>query len=85
VKEEKFEIEIETDDKTGLIKRIHLPSDLPLDQRITLLIPFIDSLRGAILRLDTSTRKQSKIVTFLTTVLIILTIALVGLGIAHLV
>ncbi len=83
MKEEKVKIEI--DEKTGLIKEIHLPSDLPLEQRVTLLIPFIDSLRGAILKLDTSTRKQSKIVTFLTTVLIILTIVLVGLGIAHLV
>lgn len=85
MRDEKFEIKIETDPKTGLIAKMSLPVGLSAEERITMLIPFIDGLRGAIVKLDASTRKYSRLLTVFTIVLVILTVCLVGLGIIQLV
>lgn len=84
MKAEKFKIEFERDPKTRLLTGMSLPSDLPLEQRILILVPFIESLQEAIEKLETSTRRYSKILMALTTVLVALTVVLIGLSAANL-
>ena len=81
---EKFEIKFERDPKTQRLTGMHLPADLSLEQRILILVPFVESLQGAIEKLEASTRRYSRILTILTTVLVVLTVVLIGLGAANL-
>lgn len=83
MKEENVHITFERDPKTGRLTKLSLPSDLPVEQRTTLLVPLIDSLVISMEKLDASNRKYSKILQNLTITLIVLTVVLVGLGIAQ--
>lgn len=77
---EKWEIKFEYDSETGLPTKMELPVDLPIEARMGLEIPFIQSLVAAIRRLDVDINKHSRILNKLTIVLIVLTVILVTLG-----
>lgn len=80
MKEEKWDIKFEYDSKTGLLTKMELPADLPAEQRMSLEIPFIQSLVATIRQLDADINKHSRILNKLTIVLIVLTVVLVTLG-----